>query len=202
MRQRGGLTPAEWKRCTRGVVAHPREDDILRRGDASAVASLIDEHYGSMHRLARLVGRHPDAARKAVRAAWIAVLEAPDARPLETSLRGWLLRLVLEAIGARDASSEPQPVAPADDFEDPNGRWAGWWKDAQTKTPLPEVERLDRILATLPVALTVLLALRDVERLPAEEVEAIVGRPPDEQLRLLQHAHAAVRSALRAGEQA
>ena len=108
---------------------------------------------------------------------------------------------MLEAVAPRDTRPEPQPVAPADDFEDPNGRWAGWWKDVQAKTPLPEVERLDRILATLPAGLTVLLALRDVERLPAEEVEAIVGRPPDEQLRLLQYAHAAVRSALRAGEQ-
>ncbi|MGZ4372384.1 MAG: RNA polymerase sigma factor [Gaiellaceae bacterium] len=175
------------------------EHEIPRLGDASALPPLVDEYYGSMHRLARLVGRHPDSARDAVRAAWVALIEAPDAQPPELSLRARLLRLVLEAVGARDAPMEPQPVGPVDDFEDPDGRWAGWWKDEQAKTPLPDAERLDRILATLPAGLTALLVLRDVERLPAQEVEAVVGRSPDEQLRLLQYARAAVRSALRAG---
>ena len=188
--------------CTRGVVAQAREHEILRGGDAKALALLVDEHSGSMHRLARLVGRRPEATRGAVRAAWLAVFETPDGEPPETTLRVRLLQLVLAAVGASDAPLAPQPIAPADDFEDPNGRWAGWWKDEQAKTPLPEAERLDRILAALPPGLTALLVLRDVEQLSAEEVEAVAGRPPDEQLRLLHYGRTAVRTALRAGERA
>jgi DNA-directed RNA polymerase specialized sigma24 family protein len=184
------------------VFAQSREHEILRLGDASALAPLVDQHYGSMHRLARLVARDPEAARKAVRAAWLAALEAPEAQSSHTSLRARLLGLVLAAVGAQDAPSEPQPVATADEFEDPDGRWAGWWKDEQAKTPLPDAQRLEEILATLPAALAALLVLRDVESLTAEEVESVAGWTPDEQLRLLQSARAAVRSELRKGERA
>jgi DNA-directed RNA polymerase specialized sigma24 family protein len=176
-----------------------REHEIPRLGEPSALAPLVDEHYGSMHRLARLVARDPEAARKAVRAAWLAALEAPGGRSTHTSLRGRLLGLVLAAVGANDAPS-PQPVAAADEFEDPDGRWAGWWKDEQAKTPLPDAQLLEGILATLPAGLAALLVLRDVESLPAEEVESVAGWTPDEQLRLLQSARAAVRSELRKGE--
>lgn len=170
---------------------------VTHARDAQAVAELIDEHYGAMHRLARLVGRDLENARHAVRAAWLAFLEGADS---QASVRARLLQLVLQAVAAPEPPAEPQPVASPDDFEDPDGRWAGWWKDEQAATPRPDPERLDRILAAMPAGLTALLVLRDVEQLNPDEVETLLGHTPEQQLRLLHYARTAVRNALRAGE--
>lgn len=174
---------------------------VLRGADEVAIGRLIDEHYGAMHRLARLVRRDPDNAREAVRAAWRSALERPEGQPPGTTSRGWLLGLVLDAIAPPDPPEEGTPAASPDDLEDPNGRWAGWWKDDQAKTPSPEPKQLDATLATMPPALAALLILRDVERLSPDEVESLLGYVPDQQLLFLQYARTEVRNELRAGAQ-
>jgi DNA-directed RNA polymerase specialized sigma24 family protein len=172
---------------------------VLRGADETALGELIDEHYGAMHRLGRLVAEDPDGAAETVRTAWRTALARPDEQPSATGLRGWLLRLVLDAIVLPEPPAEPEPVASPDDFEDPSGRWAGWWKDAQSKTPPAEPELLEAILATLPPALAALLVMRDVEGLPPGEVAMLLGYAPDQQLRLLHYGRTAVRNRLRAG---
>ena len=62
---------------------------------------------------------------------------------------------------------------------------------------MPDARRLDGALATLPAALTATVVLRDVEQLSPEEVQLILGHPPELQLRLLQSARSAVRTAAR-----
>ncbi len=164
--------------------------------DDAAIGRLVDDHYGAMHRLARLVARDPDTATDAVRAAWSAVVQsgapAPPARPA-------LLGLVLAALPPTPPAP-PQPAASADDFEDPEGRWAGWWKDEQAATPPLDGDRLDLILAVIPPRLTAVLLLRDVEALDAAQVETLLGLSPDEQLALLHDGRVAVRNAARAQE--
>jgi DNA-directed RNA polymerase specialized sigma24 family protein len=172
---------------------------VLRGADEVAIGRVVDEHYGAMHRLARLVGRDPDNAREAVRAAWGSALERPEGQPPGTTLRGWLLGLVVEAIAPPDPPAEGVSAASPDDLEDPDGRWAGWWKDDQAKTPSPESKQLDATLAAMPPALAALLILRDVERLSPDEVETVLGYAPDRQLLFLQDARTALRNELRAG---
>jgi DNA-directed RNA polymerase specialized sigma24 family protein len=174
---------------------------VLRGADEVAIGRVVDEHYGAMHRLARLVGRDPDIAREAVRAAWRSALERPEGQQPGTSSRGWLLGLVLEAIAPPDPPAEGAPAAPPNDLEDPEGRWAGWWKDDQAKTPSPEPKQLDATLAAMPAALATLLILRDVEHLSPEEVESLLGYAPDQQLHFLHYARTAVRNELRTGPQ-
>jgi DNA-directed RNA polymerase specialized sigma24 family protein len=172
-------------------------DAALRGADAAALGQLIDEHYGAMHRFARLVGRDAESSRATVRAAWLAALKRPDAQPSRVCVRAWLLQLVLQEIAPPDPPAEAEPVASPDDFEDPHGRWAGWWKDELPATTWSDAERLDDALAALPAGLTAILILRDVEQLAPDEVQLVLGYPPDLQLRLLQSARAAVRNSAR-----
>ena len=172
---------------------------VLRGADEVAIGQVVDEHYGAMHRLARIVGRDPDNARQAVRTAWRAAFERSEEQPPEMSSRAWLLGLVVEAIASPDPPAEGAPAASPDDLEDPSGRWAGWWKDDLAKTPSPEPKQLDATLVTMPPALAALLVLRDVERLSPDEVEMVLGYAPDQQLLFLQYARTALRNELRAG---
>jgi DNA-directed RNA polymerase specialized sigma24 family protein len=172
---------------------------VLRGADEVAIGRVVDEHYGAMHRFARLVGHDPDTAHEAVRAAWRSALERPEGQPPGLSSRGWLLGLVVEATAPPEPPAEGAPAASPDNLEDPNGRWAGWWKDDQAKTPSPEPKQLDATLAAMPPALAALLILRDVERLSPDEVETVLGYAPDQQLLVLQHARTALRNELRAG---
>ena len=166
-------------------------------GDEDGLAAFVDEHYGAMHRFARLVGRDPGGTQRAVRAAWLAALERPDSQPPGICVRAWLLQLVLQQLAIPEPPAEAEPVAPPEDFEDATGRWAGWWKDDLAPTTMPDARRLDGALATLPAALTATVVLRDVEQLSPEEVQLILGHPPALQLRLLQSARSAVRTAAR-----
>ena len=157
---------------------------------------LVDEHYGSMHRLARLAG-DPAAARAVVRAAWAKALAQPG-----TLTRTRLLGLVLAELEAPRPPAEGVPAAPAHELEADDSRWAGWWQDDLPATPDPADEALEAALASLPPGLAALLVLRDVERLEASEVEALLGYSAEEQLVFLQHGRSALRSALRAAEAA
>lgn len=161
------------------------------------VAALVDEHYGAMHRLARLVGE-PVRAREVVRAAWERALEHPSDEMPGTSLRAWLLRLVLLELAEPRPPAEGTPAAPAHELEPEDSRWAGWWKDDLPPTPEPEDEALEAAIAALPAGLAALLVLRDVEGLDADEVAALFGYSPDDQLDFLHDGRTALRNELRA----
>jgi DNA-directed RNA polymerase specialized sigma24 family protein len=166
--------------------------------DAAAVAALVDEHHGAMRRLARLVGRDASDPGAAVSRAWAIALADPAAQAAGTSVRGWLLRLVLDELAVPAAPLEAPPLSPPGEFEDPDGRWAGWWRDGLPATPRPEHAAVEEALATMPAALAVMLVLRDVEGLGPEETGVVTGEPPARQLELLHHGRIVVRSALRA----
>jgi DNA-directed RNA polymerase specialized sigma24 family protein len=169
---------------------------------AADVSALVDEHYGAMHRLARLVGGDPARAREAVRAAWVAALERPADQVPGTSLRGRLLRLVLVELAATEPPAKAAPVAAAHELEPQGSRWEGWWKDDLPPTPDADDEGIEAAIASLPPGLAAMLVLRDVEGLPADEVEALFGYSRDVQVAFLQQGRAAVRNALRATAEA
>jgi DNA-directed RNA polymerase specialized sigma24 family protein len=166
----------------------------------AAVAALVDEHQGAMSRLARLVGRDPGSG-EAVRRAWAAALARPDDRPEGTSVRGWLLKLVIAELAPPPPPAEPPPVAPPEDFEETGSRWAGWWRDDLPATPEPERELVERAVASVPPALAAIVVLHDVEGIGADELTALTGLTPDDQLDLLHHGRVAVRTALRAARE-
>lgn len=172
--------------------------ELVHPDGDGGVAALVDEHYGAMHRLARLVGRDPALAREAVRAACLKAVRPGEDPVPGTSLRGRLLRLVLVELAAPRPPVDAAPAAPADELESEDGRWAGWWKDDLPPTPRPEHEALERALASIPAGLTAILVLRDVEQLGADEVEALLDHSSERQLALLHHGRSALRNELRA----
>jgi DNA-directed RNA polymerase specialized sigma24 family protein len=161
-------------------------------------AALVDEHHGAMLRLARLVGRDPGAA-DAVRRAWGAALARPDDRPTGASTRGWLLRLVLDELAVPTPPADTPPLAPPADFEAPDGRWAGWWRDGLSATPVPEHHALESALVSIPAGLAAILLLRDVEGLDPDETAVLTGHTAERQLVLLHHGRVSLRSVLRKG---
>jgi DNA-directed RNA polymerase specialized sigma24 family protein len=172
-----------------------RASELLGDRSEAAVAALVDQHQGAMSRLARLVGR--DGAGDAVRRAWATALARPDDQPAATSVRGWLLKLVIDELALAGLPAEPPPVAPPDEFEEADGRWAGWWKDDLPATPQPQRELLERAVASIPPVLAAILVLRDVEGIGADETARLTGYAPERQLALLHHGRTAVRTALR-----
>jgi DNA-directed RNA polymerase specialized sigma24 family protein len=161
-------------------------------------AALVDEHHGAMRRLARLVGRGSGDA-SAVRRAWRVALARPDDRPAGASMRGWLLRLVLDELTVPAPPADAPPLAPAADFEAPHGRWAGWWRDGLPVTPTPDDRDLERALTSIPAGLAAILVLRDVEGLGPAEAAVLTGHSAERQLVLLHHGRVSLRSALRNG---
>jgi DNA-directed RNA polymerase specialized sigma24 family protein len=168
---------------------------LLHDADDATLSRLVDEHYGAMHRLARLVARDGVVARDAVTAAWAAAVR--DGLPRTATTRAALLGLVLDALPATPTPAR-EPIAAADDFEDPDGRWAGWWKDEQASTPPLDATRLEQALATIEPRLAAVLILRDVEGSGVDDVEALLGYSREQQLALLHDGRVAVRNALRA----
>src|SRR5262245_18402219 len=161
--------------------------------------TLVDAHHGAMRRLARLVGRGPGGPDDAVRRAWTVALARPDDRPTGASMRGWLLGLVLDELAVPGPRADPPPLAPPADFEAPDGRWAGWWRDALSATPMPEQHGFERALGSVPAGLAAILLLRDVEGLDPGEIAVLTGHTAESQLVLLHYGRVSVRSALLEG---
>jgi DNA-directed RNA polymerase specialized sigma24 family protein len=188
------------------AVTTARDSGVLTtaalNGDAAVLTALVEEHYGAMHRLARLVGSDATTARNAVRAAWLTALQSPADQIPAASLHGWLLRLVLVELAAPRPPEKVAPAAAASELEPEGSRWAGWWRDRLPPTPEPEHEALEAAIGSLPPGLAALLVLRDVEGLEEGEVAALLGHSPDHQLDFLHQARSGVRNALRASAEA
>ncbi len=176
-----------------------RASELVANRSGADIGALVDEHHGAMSRLARLVGRD-QAAGEAVRRAWATALARPDEQPEGTSVRGWLLKLVIDELAVSPPPAELPAVAPPTDFE-AAGRWAGWWRDELPPTAEPERRLLERAVASIPAALAVMIVLRDVEGLGADETALLTGHAPERQLVLLHHGRAGVRTALRAARE-
>ena len=170
---------------------------MLLRGDVDGFGVLIDAHWGSMYRLARLVG-DPASARATVRAAWAAAIDEADERPPELSMRGWLLGIVIERLEPSTTSPRdplPAAVSPGD-LED--GRWAGHWKDGLPAPAPAGAEAVETVLARLPAGVAAVVLLRDVERLREDEVARLLSRSPEEQRALLHEGRTGIRNLLEA----
>jgi RNA polymerase sigma-70 factor (ECF subfamily) len=166
--------------------------EALQNRREDAFVALVDEHWGAMHRLARLLG-DPASAREVVRSAWLDALERGE-QPASLSTRAWLLGLVVDRLRPGAAPNQRTPaVDPAEFFDH---RWRDHWRDDR---PLPlniDPDRLETALAGLPPGIAAVVLLRDAERLDGREVEAILNRPAEQQLALLHAGRTAIRAAL------
>ena len=162
------------------MTPHARTAEALQR-DGAAFAAHVAEHWGAMHRLARMLG-DPARAKETVRAAWTDALEG-DKPPAELSTHAWLLGLVIARLESSDAADDSAP--PDDDFEPAADKWAGHWKDDRPAPITLDADRLEGALARLPSHVAAVVVLRDVDSLAADEVETLLAWQADEQRSLL-----------------
>jgi DNA-directed RNA polymerase specialized sigma24 family protein len=159
-----------------------------------AFAALVDRWYGSTVRLARLLARDDETARRAARDAWLAVIADGDE---VTHLA--VLRATVESAAVQVAARAAEPAVDPERFEADGHRWAGWWTEAgtpQEREETPGEGEVVRALGELDPASAVVVALRDVERLSPEEVERVLDITPADQRGFLAQGRARVWEAL------
>lgn len=203
--------PQEFRR------ASGTEDALLegiRNGDERVFAQIVHGWSSVMLRLA-LVHVHSRAiAEEVVQEAWLTVLRDIERFERRSSLRTWVLGIVVNLARSR-ARLERRSVAFADDAGRPAmdsarfrpheaRRWPGHWALGPVVWPVPEeallagetrTVMLDAI-AELPPVQREVLVLRDLEGMSAAEACNVLGLSDTNQRVLLHRARARVRNAL------
>jgi RNA polymerase sigma-70 factor (ECF subfamily) len=191
---------------------------LLRAGDESAFAGLVEQYHGSLVRLARLYVS-ASAAEDVVQETWLALLKGLDGFEGRASLKTWLFRVLVNRArtrAVRDARSVPfsslvdaemdvfDPAASPDRFRGADDRWPGHWLIGPPKQQLPEEELLGAELsaniqaavAQLPPAQREVVTLRDIDGFSAEDVCELLALTDANQRVLLHRGRSKVRAAL------
>jgi RNA polymerase sigma-70 factor (ECF subfamily) len=207
--------------------AHPRsalsaseEADLvarLRAGDERAFEALVERHYGMMLAVARGYVRTRSVAEEVVQEAWVGVLNGIARFEGRSSLRTWIMRIVVNIAitrGEREARTIPfstlapegdEPAVDPDRFRDESDGFPGHWRAypanwaAVPDDALLSRETLDVVMGAigeLPDAQRVVITMRDVAGCSAEEVCGTLDVSEGNQRVLLHRARSHVRNAL------
>jgi len=189
----------------------------LRAGDERAFETLVARHYPTMLAVARHYVKTQAVAEEVVQEAWLGVLNGIDRFEGRSSLRTWILRILVNIAktrGAREARSVPfASLAPEGDeravepgrfrsADDPfPGHWRAYpgnWQRLPDEA-LADREALDVVLSTihqLPAAQRIVITMRDIQGCESEEICQALDVSEGNQRVLLHRARSKVRSAL------
>ena len=189
----------------------------LKAGDERALASLIDDYSSSLLRVATAYVSSRAVAEEVVQETWLGVIAGLDRFQGRSSLKTWIFRILTNTAstrGQRERRSLPFSSLGGDDehgatidpdrFFPPDHRYPGGWHLAPAAWAMPEDgllsgETRDVILAAiekLPPAQRAVIALRDIEGWPAEEVCDALELSQGNQRVLLHRGRSKVRLAL------
>lgn len=190
----------------------------LRDGDERAFMALVDAYGPLMLRVALGHVRTRAVAEEVVQDAWLGVLAGLDRFQGRSSLKTWILRILVNCAktrGEREARCLPFSCLIEDDAEpsvDParflpedHARWPGHWASPpHSWAPVPEehlfsretLELVERSIRDLPRRQQEVIVLRDVEGWDGPEVSAALGISEGNQRVLLHRARSKVRAAL------
>jgi RNA polymerase sigma-70 factor, ECF subfamily len=189
----------------------------LRAGDERAFETLVERHYPTMLAVARHYVKTGAVAEEVVQEAWLGVLKGIDRFEGRSSLRTWILRILVNTAktrGVREARSVPfASLAPEDDepavepgrFRGADDPFPGHWRaypgnwQRQPDEALADRETLDVVLATihqLPAPQRIVITMRDIQGCDSEEVCEALDVSEGNQRVLLHRARSKVRSAL------
>ena len=187
----------------------------LRAGDEQAFTELVDRWHTTMLAVAQAHVRSRAVAEEVVQEAWMGVTRGLDGFEGRSSLKTWILRIVVntaKARGVREAPSVPfaalgpdEPAVDPDRFRGADDRYAGGWKvfpahwQQLPDEALHQRETLAVIVSTiaaLPTAQRAVIRMRDVEGCSAGEVCAALDLSEGNQRVLLHRARSRVRSVL------
>ena len=188
--------------------------DALRSGDESAFTALVDRWSSAMLRVALAHVANYAIAEEVVQEAWLTMLRSLDRFERRSSLRTWVLGIVVNIARARfrverrlvplppeetGPTIEPSRFLPAD-----HPRWPHHWAIEPVPWKTPEDDLLaaetrtviNAAIAALPPAQREVLVLRDLEGVTAADACNILGVTDTHQRVLLHRARARVRNAL------
>ena len=187
----------------------------LLAGDEAAFAGLIEEHHGRLVRLARSFVKDQATAEEVVQETWIGVLNGLGTFEGRSALKTWIFRILVNRAktrGVREARSVPfsslgDREGDAEPAVDParfrsDGMWAApprrWDDDTPEALLLREEarQRLEQSIEELPPRQRMVLVLRDIEGVPAEEVCNILEIAETNQRVMLHRARSALHRAL------
>jgi RNA polymerase sigma-70 factor (ECF subfamily) len=205
----GATTPAETSLLT-----------ALRDGDEAAFAQLVDRYHAPLKRLARSFGATESVAEEIVQETWLGALQGLDSFEERSSLKTWLFTILKNQArhrAARERRSLPfsalsregddvagDPAVDADRFLSDEGCWPGhWatpprpWQEPQRRLASIEArEQIRRAIAGLPTQQQLVVALRDVEGLSADEVCDLLEISEANQRVLLHRGRSTIRNVL------
>jgi RNA polymerase sigma-70 factor, ECF subfamily len=206
---------------TRTAITASEEADLvarLRGGDERAFETLVDRHYATMLAVARGYVRTRAIAEEVVQEAWLGVLNGIDRFEGRSSLRTWIMRIVVNIAisrGEREARLIPfsalaseegdEPAVDAERFRPEGDGFPGHWRAYPGNwASLPDDALLGRetlavvksAIDELPDAQRVVITMRDVAGCSPEEVCDTLDVSDGNQRVLLHRARSHVRSAL------
>jgi len=165
----------------------------LKRGDEGAFDELVNQHHGTLIRMAMGYVAEREVAEEVVQDTWMAVIESLNRFEGRSSLRTWICGILIHKAKDRGVREKRHTTFSAfesfnddnDDAVDPSrfqqtGEWAGHWAfppqpwDDQTPEKLlaskQAVDSMQRAIEALPSTLKEVLILRDVEGVEVKEV--------------------------------
>jgi RNA polymerase sigma-70 factor (ECF subfamily) len=208
---------------TEAALQHPtsaEEAELLARlraGDERAFEALVARHYATMLAVARHYVKSRAVAEEVVQETWLGVLKGLDRFEGRSSLRTWILRILVNIAktrGAREARSLPfaslapqgeEPAVEPERFRGRDGPFPGHWRaypgDWQRlpEDALADRETLAIVFSTieqLPEAQRIVITMRDIQGCDSDEVCAALDVSEGNQRVLLHRARSKVRSAL------
>jgi RNA polymerase sigma-70 factor (ECF subfamily) len=191
--------------------------DRLRAGDERAFETLVARYYPTMIAVALHHVRTRAVAEEVVQEAWLGVLKGLDRFEGRSSLKTWILRILVNTAktrGVRESRSVPySSLAPEGDdpavepgrFRGPEDPFPGHWRaypgdwHRLPDEALAQGETLKVVLGAieaLPAAQRTVIALRDIQGCDPEEVCALLDVSEGNQRVLLHRARSKVRAAL------
>ena len=189
----------------------------LRGGDERAFEALVERLYPTMLAVARHYVSSRAVAEEVVQEAWLGVLKGLDRFEGRSSLRTWILRILVNTAktrGARDARTVPfaslapegdEPAVEPGRFRGPDDPFPGHWRaypgnwQRLPDEALADRETLDVVLSTirqLPPPQRLVITMRDIQGCDAAEVCEALDLSEGNQRVLLHRARSKVRSAL------
>jgi RNA polymerase sigma-70 factor (ECF subfamily) len=203
------------------VVVADRADTLtvrrLRDGDEITFVSIMTAWSPGMLRLARVYVRTAQSAEDVVQDTWLAVLDGLDRFEERSSLRTWVLRILVNkarSCALRERKAVPTAVLDDQDagptvspnrFRGADDRWPGHWRVFPERwPPTPEEELLSgelrrlmgRVLESLPERQREVIELRDVYGYSADDTCWMLDISPVNQRVLLHRARARMRAGI------
>jgi RNA polymerase sigma-70 factor, ECF subfamily len=211
--------PGIWTGAT--TLAETSLLNALRDGDETAFTQLVDRYHAPLKRLARSFGATESVAEEIVQETWLGALQGLDAFEERSSLKTWLFTILKNQArhrAARERRSLPfsafsregedaagEPVVHADRFlSEEEGCWPDHWATPprpwqEPQRRLASIEARDQIrraMAGLSPRQQVVVGLRDVEGLDADEVCDLLEITEANQRVLLHRGRSTIRNVL------